>query len=131
MSTTSDKPETVAGNVAALREALEWCVFDYETGGIDETSEKWLAEHFGETSALVCWRKAKAALAAPPRNCDMFNTGDPAKDANDAYAAWQTYCDNTSMPPSCRVESAFKNWLFAPAAEWKGMARRERRKVNG
>jgi len=55
------------------------------------------------------------ALAAPPRNCDRFNSGDPVKDADDAYAEWQRWCDAADMPPSCKVESSFRQWLFATA----------------
>lgn len=58
---------------------------------------------------------ARAALAKPPRNCDRFNTGNPIKDAEDAYSAWQRYCDDPTIPPSCKVESAFRQWLFATA----------------
>ena len=65
---------------------------------------------------------ARAALAAPARNCDRFNTGDPMKDAKDAYGAWERHCDNPTIPPSCKVESAFKHWIFAPATEKEGGA---------
>lgn len=51
----------------------------------------------------------------PLRNCDRFNTGNPMKDAEDAYGAWQRYCDDSTIPPSCKVESAFRQWLFATA----------------
>ena len=65
--------------------------------------------------------KARCALAAPPRNCDWYNSGDPVKDADDAYAEWQRQCDAVGVPPSCKVESAFRQWLFATAKpETKG-----------
>ena len=54
------------------------------------------------------------------RNCDQFNSGDPMKDAEDAYLAWERYCDNPTIPPSCKVESAFKYWIFNQKAERKG-----------
>ena len=61
--------EKMATIMAEMREALEMCVSDYESGGLDETTEKWHEEHFGESSqSLVAWRKAKAAL----RNCDAW-----------------------------------------------------------
>lgn len=77
--------------------------------------------------ALGCWniefnRAVNMATAAldeaqePLRNCDRFNTGDPIKDAEDAYGAWQRYCDDPTIPRSCKVESAFKYWLFASTA---------------
>ena len=62
-----------------------------------------------------------AALSTPPRNCDRFNSGDATKDAADAYDEWQRHCDCSLMPPSCKVESAFRQWLFAKAkSETKG-----------
>ena len=49
------------------------------------------------------------------RNCDRFNTGDPLKDAEDAYGAWQSYCDDPTIPQSSKVESAFRQWILATA----------------
>ena len=60
-------------------------------------------------------KESLAILASPPRNCDRYNSGDPVKDADDAYAEWQRRCDAADMPPSCKVESAFRQWLFATA----------------
>ena len=48
--------------------------------------------------------KAKAALAAPPRNCDKYATYDAAK------CAWY-------KEP---IATLFSRWLFAPATERKG-----------
>ena len=58
---------------------------------------------------------AYLALATPPRNCDRYNSGDPVKDADDAFAEWQRQCEALDVPPSCKVESAFRQWLFATA----------------
>ncbi|MBO7685719.1 MAG: hypothetical protein J6V72_05010 [Kiritimatiellae bacterium] len=58
-----------------------------------------------------------AALAAPPRNCDRFNSGNPVKDADDAYAEWQRWCDTADMPLSCKMESGFRQWLFIMSKE--------------
>lgn len=44
---------------------------------------------------------AKSALAAPPRNCDRFNT------LEDALAGWREVSPDESGP--------FDNWLFAEA----------------
>ena len=66
----------------------------------------------------VCDRMNKEAeIGRPRRNCDRFNCGDPTKDAADAYDEWQRHCDDSLMPPSCKVESAFRQWLFSPASE--------------
>jgi len=99
--------KVVIGNSAAMREALEkirQLVTDDRPA--DEVE-----------IANICY----IALAAPPRNCDRFNTGNPMKDAEDAYGAWQRYCDDPTIPPSCKIESAFRQWLFATAKpETKG-----------
>ena len=55
--------------------------------------------------------EAESALAAPPRNCDVYATAD------EAYVAWQKICENESIPPSSKVDSAFKYWLFTTAEE--------------
>jgi hypothetical protein len=104
-------------NAAAMREALELLnqLFDSCVLG---THSDMTADEMDNVDEL--YFKTKSALAAPPRNCDRFNTGDPMKDVVDAYGAWQRYCDDPTTPPSCNVESAFKYWLFAPAAERKG-----------
>lgn len=95
----------------AMREALE-----NSNGLLEELA---VIGEWGE-SAREQIAENNASLSAPPRNCDRFNTGNPMKDAEDAYGAWQRYCDDPTMPPSCKVESAFKNWLFAPATEQEG-----------
>jgi hypothetical protein len=106
------------GDCAKLREALE----NVAKQLTDATED----ENFGEDVMYLvgCMRtmsqKCRAALAAPPRNYDSFNSGDPMKDAEDAYGAWQRYCDDPMIPPSCKVESSFKNWLFALATEKEG-----------
>ena len=95
-----------------MRETLEWLLgFGYSTtdGG------------FHIPDAKMVMNKIETALSAPMRNCDKFNNGDPLKDAEDAYGAWQRYCDDPSIPPSCKVESSFRQWLFATAKpETKG-----------
>ena len=91
-----------AGDAAAMREALE-------------DARTYLLKHCGSSEAQAIARRINRALAAPPRNCDRYNSGDPVKDADDAYAEWQRQCDAAGVPPSCKVESAFRQWLFATA----------------
>ena len=50
-----------------------------------------------------------------PRNCDRYNSGDPVKDADNAYAEWQRQCEDVGIPPSCKLESAFRQWVFRRA----------------
>jgi len=103
---TAEKSSAV-GNAAAMREAIL---------AIKDINDRRPHDADGyEINDII-----NAALSAPARNCDRFNTGDPMKDAEDAYDAWQRYCDDPTIPPSCKIESAFKQWLFAPAAERKG-----------
>lgn len=95
-----------SGDNAKLREAL---------GKL--RAELWNNTVIAGKKKLALYEIADAALAAPARNCDRFNTGDHMKDVDDAYDAWQRYCDDPTIPPSCKVESAFKYWLFAKAKE--------------
>ena len=110
-------------NSAAIREALE------AINSIDTRRLKRLLYELVEADifdggqinkTISAVEKVRRALSAPARNCDRFNTGNPMKDAEDAYFEWQRYCDNPTIPPSCKIESAFKNWLFAKAAQLKG-----------
>lgn len=97
--------QTPPGNAAALRAALE------------DTEE--LLEHFAKPGTMLHsafflhMRDNRAALAAPPRNCDRFKAADEAR-----MAFWDTHET---------IWDAFKNrggtelfyevldWLFAPA----------------
>ena len=94
------------GNAAALREALEKIVRiaeEWDTPGI----------HAVQATLYRILEAARAALAAPPRNCDRFKAADEAR-----MAFWDTHET---------IWDAFKNrggtelfyevldWLFAPA----------------
>ena len=72
----------VPGNAAAMREALAEIVADLEP------VRKWTMppKNDNELTALFAaadtvYSKAKAALTAPPRNCDRFKTADEASEA--------------------------------------------------
>ena len=102
---TDEKWLRDTGNAAALRRALE------------DTEE--LLEHFAKPGTMLHsafflhMRDNRAALAAPPRNCDRFKAADEAR-----MAFWDTHET---------IWDAFKNrggtelfyevldWLFAPA----------------
>ena len=66
------------GNAAAMREALELLnqLFDSCVLG---THSEMTADEMEKVDAL--YFKAKAALASPPRNCDIYDTFELAKDA--------------------------------------------------
>jgi len=97
-----------AGNCAKLREAL------VETLGYIESFHKYIIP--GKRKKLTALfavadtirGKVRAALAAPPRNCDRFAT------LPDALAAWRDVDPREAGP--------FDLWLFAPATEQEGGA---------
>lgn len=95
------------GNTAAMREAI---------AEISKIADDWSLYSNTKAGALDrIYELANAALSVPQRNCDRFNTSDPMKDAEDAYDTWQRHCDDPTIPPSYKANSAFKYWLFAPA----------------
>ena len=113
------------GNAAKMREALEFCVkgmcgfcrMDAEARGMT-------TECVNGCEAL---RKAKAALAAPPRNCDKYATADEAlkaqeqmfNDSNFANGECKLGCPECDNPRvGCKIA-----WLFAPATEQEGGAK--------
>ena len=93
------------GNIAKLRNALE-----LSKVAILVAKKKMNLEN------PVILEIIDEALAAPARNCDRFNSGDPRKDAADAWDAhdeWvASYEDKGKTPPLNEF-----GWLFAPAQE--------------
>lgn len=74
----------MCGDMAKLREALESfmvgsCVYACVSGGYDE-NEDWCAQCLASPkgSGDCPYEKARKALAAPPRNCDVY-TADELK----------------------------------------------------
>ena len=90
------KPEKNSGNSAALREALERFVVLFDRG-----------EDVTPDEAYSCANKARAALAAPPRNCDRFQTIDEARNAYWAYREPLEFAEKDFL--------SILDWLFAPA----------------
>lgn len=84
------------GNVTAMREALESCLNFIVR--IDRAFNPLMQSLLEDAVA-----KAKAALAAPPRNCDRFAT---ANDAVEAYIAAHPHGDEPDA-------STYGSWLFA------------------
>lgn len=93
--------------------------------GIDEETVSIAAEspncHMHSAELLSVIKKAKAALAAPPRNCDRF---DDLKSAQRHYI--EHGCQKgLGMLVDGEIrkfpwKSQFEKWLFAPATEQKG-----------
>ena len=115
---------TAVGNSAAMRDALlearrfVWASANRTDRDLLVTDDENRGPYVLSPKDTLA--KIDAALSATARNCDRFNTGDPMKDSEDAYCEWQQYCDNPTIPPSCKIESAFKYWLFASASQPKG-----------
>ena len=88
------KRET-AGNAAALRAALEDVV-------------KYLGDIIPTRREIELIKSARAALSAPPRNCDRFDC---------AEEAWVHYCDDVGQASdrSWKALILFGKWLFATA----------------
>ena len=92
----NERPETLAGNAAALREML--CEI-----------QRMAHEGEGECDLFRCqqWaaninNAAKAALAAPARNIDRFATEGEA---------WKFYLDH--VPDNGNLATGYAEWLFA------------------
>jgi hypothetical protein len=98
-----------SGDASKLREALELCVkgmcgfcrMDAEARGM--TTEC--------VNGCEAFRKAKAALAAPPRNCDL------PKVVEDPWRAW---IDDESNWEDGNPKLEIHDWLLAPATEEEG-----------
>ena len=107
---TTEKTLAVC-NFAALRDALNLCV--------DEMCARCRDLAKAQGNPMPCLngcepvRKAKAALAAPPRNCDRF------KDALDAWDAYDAWVDSYRSQGKTEPFNEF-GWLFAPATEQEG-----------
>ena len=96
-------------NNKATREALEFADRELRMATEDDRYGDDLVYLVGcmRSVAEVC----RAALAAPPRNCDRFAT---VKDAAIAFAR-----ERQDAPQPC-PDFTFSAWLLAPAPEQKG-----------
>ena len=106
---TAEKSSAV-GNAAKLREALEQVQkkINYLIGNLTVSNS--LVANRMEINGII-----NAALAAPPRNCEMFSTVD------EVYKAWDDYLKkHPELPPSCKTSGSIIPWLFAPATEKEG-----------
>ena len=92
----------MAGNTAAMREALEWAAQFVELGVDDDLG----ADGQNLTTAA---EMARAALAAPPRNCDLL-------DANGAWKGFLARGNNAEISASYQIgANAAIRWLYAAA----------------
>ena len=109
------------GDAVKLREAVklatevsDWCCSQTDDPlECSEYSCYYQVEPHGEAGADCPWRKIRAALAAPPRNCDRFAT---AEEAWDAYDEWvESYRSRGQTPPFNEF-----GWLYALTTEKEG-----------
>ena len=88
------------GNIAALRAALELAV-DYSEYIVDHLPDEFAGEIHAASEIL---EKCDAALAAPPRNCDVGNAADQARRFQDFCHAHRTA--STSCMRTCPGHNA-------------------------
>lgn len=88
-------------DAAAMREALERVLAAYKSGAIHTCAECYRDEWDDELGDLKA--SVEAALAAPPRNCDRFQT---VRDAGIEFAKQR------NNPHPC-PDFTFSAWLFA------------------
>ena len=97
-----------SGNAAKLREALT----DAEKTLYDSSRSMYgIPPHLHALLARI-----RAALSAPPRNCDRFATVDEARKAHEEYRG--DYIMRASNKFDFPMK--FEAWLFAPATEKEG-----------
>ena len=94
-----------ANNAAALREVVKELLDAIYDMGIDEETVSIAAEspncHMHSVELLSVIKKAKAAIAKPPRNCDVY----------DAKTAEKEFIRQTG---SKSIRSKSVRWLYAP-----------------
>lgn len=110
----TQKPQ---GNAAALREAVVALLDALDSLGCDESTATLaaLVPDMADSSArcLAAFRKAKAALAAPQRNCDAM----PWRKAWDEWRAKHHPHNPQTFNESYEATVAFMEWFTAPASE--------------
>ncbi len=108
----SDTPETIAaahGNAAVLREALNRV--GHLANDLRNITER-DTEVRADVNEIV--DVCRAALAAPPRNCDRFKTLDEAREAFQDLRGHKILAD-VELWDSMDEAGALVRWLFAPA----------------
>ena len=109
-------PETVTdcnglGNGAKMREALEDTAKALLWYFNDAVTHKWEPDYIESIA-----EKIKAALAAPPRNCDLYATEDAA------FSAWAKKTGAFKGHIGAEAYYQYLRWLFDTATQEKGGA---------
>lgn len=111
------------GDAAAMREALE---FVLQFDATDEAAEEDMltdAERIAEYADHIeeCQKKARAALAAPARNCDVGTAEEQAERFRKACKSWSNADDRDYCSYECPIDGngdcheRFGQMPFAPA----------------
>lgn len=119
--------ETVAhkresGNAAKLREALidvvkrlkAYVGCDHHTFHLTATTCDGITSvgKCGKIGTCAAIFKARAALAAPPRNCDV-----PYNDRVEMYGAFKDWCNARGHTMNPKLACDAFDWLLAPATK--------------
>ena len=104
---TSEK-SSQAGNSAKLKEACEAIMSEIGSYLTDGLEVIWCSIS-GKTI-----KKARAALSALPRNCDLFDTKDKAREAFQKLRGHSILADVSLWDDRDEIE-AFFDWLFTEA----------------
>lgn len=115
-----------ASNVQKMREALElaievgdWCcAMTDDPLECCEFSCAYQVEPHGEAGADCPWKKIRAALALPPRNCDVGTPEEQSK-------RYDEFCDIHDCRKDCplfKADSCEFAWAQMPYAEEEGGA---------
>lgn len=102
-----------AGNCAKLREALKLFV--------EESELVCRIGMFNRNRLVEITTKARAALDAPPRNCDIYTTEDAVDTATVTVRDECDACPSLDMEAPCVF--CMVRWLLAPATEQEGGAK--------
>lgn len=101
---------SVPSNTAKLREALDLVDEGFTEGCLDAPGDCPTKHDLHRVSVIR--EKVKSALAAPPRNCERFQTKDAAREAFQKLRHHRVWADVSLWDDRDEIE-AFLDWLFA------------------
>lgn len=104
METIEDVVPEQLGNAAAMREALKQAMRVLHCSIV--------AEILNGEDAHEALNAVTTALSAPPRNCDLFDTKDKAREAFQKLRGHRILADVSLWDDRDEIEALF-DWLFA------------------
>ena len=96
-------------NAAKMREALSRIL-----GTVDHLQTRFDMPKLASEEIVELKQIAESAISAPPRNCDLFDTKDKAREAFQKLRGHIIRADVSLWDDRNEIE-AFFNWLFAEA----------------